>query len=177
MIRKFFLFSLMLLSFSTLNADLVSNKTRFKAVFSIDENGKQTYINKNDLEGSFTFVWFFDLSCHYCKESLPKVKDVVEWVDEHYRDDIKIMFTSVRPQDFSKLREYLGQVGLEDRVISYVETWEDLEYMNVNSTPTLIILDPYMNIVDKIENGTNPTTYKRHIRYILTKYQEAQRQK
>lgn len=174
MIRKFFIFSLMLLSFSTLNADVVSNKTGFKAVFGVDNNGKQTYINNKDLEGSFTFIWFFDLKCHFCKESLPKVKDVTEWVDEHYRDDIKVMFTSVRPQKFNDLKEYLGQVGLEDKVISYVETWEDLEYMNVNSTPTLIILDPYMNIVDKIENGTNPTTYKRHIRYILTKWQEAQ---
>lgn len=173
MFKKIFLYSLLAtLSFTSLNADVVSNKTNFRAVFSVDENGKQTYVNKKDLEGSFTFIWYFDLKCHYCKESLPKVKDVVEWIDKNYKEDIKIMFTSVRPQEFSQLKEYLGQVGLDDRVITYVETWEDLEYMNVNSTPTLIVLDPYMNIVDKIENGTNPTTYKRHIRYILTKWEE-----
>ena len=170
--KMLFIVFMTIFSFNSLNADLVSNKVNFSAVYGFDDEGKKVYITNKDLEGYFTFIWYFDVKCYYCKESLPKVKDVVEWIDKNYRDEIKIMFTSVKPQEFNELREYLGQVGLEDRVISYVETWEDLEYMNVASTPTLIVLDPYMNIVDKIENGTNPTNYKRHIRYILTKWEE-----
>ena len=44
------------------------------------------------------------------------------------------------------------------------------EYLNVDRTPTMIIMDPYGNIVDKIAGKVPAIVYIKHLDLILGRY-------
>jgi cytochrome oxidase Cu insertion factor (SCO1/SenC/PrrC family) len=135
------------------------------------ENGR---ITSQDMEGKFTFLWFYDTNCPHCISSMSAMNEVVNHVTDNYSDDINIVFVSVAPRDFQSLYHYLDQYGFAESVISAkVGDYKMNEYMNVEATPTFIMVDPYLSIVDKIEGIVLPGIYTRHIDQIMKKFYES----
>lgn len=160
------IFSIMFIM-TTLNANnVVANK---KDIYFV---GKDTIYNKDNLKGSFTFIWFFDVNCPHCRNSMEELKKVIYHISDEYSDEMNQLFISVTQQNFSMLEDYFNHYDMEDLNIGYVDDFDMNKYMNVTSTPTLIVLDPYLNIVDKIEGETNAKIYNRHIDYIMNKYKK-----
>lgn len=134
------------------------------------ENGR---INSEDMKGKFTFLWFYDTNCPHCISSMVPMKEVLEHISNNYQDDMNVVFVSVVPRDFESLTQYLEDTGIGETVISArVADNKMNSYMNVEATPTLIIVDPYLSIVDKIEGIVLPGIYTRHLDQIMKKFYE-----
>jgi len=166
---KFLLIAL--LSFTYLNADstdVVSNKVNISL-----EADDGSIITSNDLKGRFTLLWFYDMHCPFCINSMGELKKSINYIENQYDDQFNIIFVSVNPRNFDNLEMFLDSYNLYNEVVStrIIKKYM-INYMNVNSTPTLIILDPYLTIVDKIENQVNSNIYKRHIDYIMKKFNQ-----
>jgi len=81
---------------------------------------------------------------------------------------------SVIPRNFSVLNNYLEKHGLLNEVTSgRIGNQYMNKYMNVEATPTMILLDPSVSIVDKIEDATIAPLYARHINFIMQKYYDS----
>lgn len=150
-----------------LSADVVSNKRKF--MFKVQG---QT-VSAEQLRGHFTLLWFFDTHCPHCKTSLPALKEVLTYVNKKYYEELNVILMSVAPLKDEHREIYFSNIENEGILKGYVADFDMNTYMNVKSTPTMILLDPYLNIVDKIENAVNPVLYKRHIDLIMLRYKKA----
>jgi protein-disulfide isomerase len=145
--------------------NVVSNKLGIKL------QSEKGIITSEDLKGKFSFIWYYDVNCPHCQNSMKPIKEVIDYITNNYADDFNIIFASVVPRDFNSLNNFLEDNNvLYDVISTRVPTADQNDYMNVEATPTLIIIDPYMTIVDKIEGVVVPGIYTRHLDYIVDKF-------
>jgi thiol-disulfide isomerase/thioredoxin len=82
-------------------------------------------------ESHKTVVLYLSTTCHFCKESTPFYKQLL---DAKFKDDFKLV--AIFPQDAEQANEYLQAHGLKvDQVIS-----RSLTPIGISGTPTLLLV-------------------------------------
>jgi thiol-disulfide isomerase/thioredoxin len=83
-------------------------------------------------ESEKTVVLYLSTTCHFCQESTPFYKQLLE---AKFKDDFKLV--AVFPQDVEEASQYLDAHGLKaDQVIS-----RSLSPVGISATPTLLLVD------------------------------------
>ncbi len=107
--------------------------------------------DKIDLEnhrGKVILLYFFQLSCKYCKETDPQLADI----DDDYSGDklLIITITIDASDDYDKLDEWRKKHNSKWDIVKDNNSQSISERYDVSSTPTAIILDKKGNQADKI---------------------------
>lgn len=117
-----------------------------KAENLVMDSYKGIFVSLYDIEKEFTVVYFWEPDCGHCKEATPKLKAFYEQSKPYGLEIFAVCTTS----DKAKWSKYI-----EDNKITWINGWDpkrathfDIFY-NVQSTPTVYILDKYKKIIAK----------------------------
>ncbi len=107
---------------------------------------KGIFVSLYDIEKEFTILYFWEPDCGHCKEATPKLKAYYEKA----RNQGVEVFAVCTTADKSKWTKYI-----QDNNLTWINGWDpernshyDL-YYNVQSTPTIYILDRNKKIIAK----------------------------
>lgn len=84
-------------------------------------------------ENKKTLVLYISTTCHFCDESSPFYKRLVE----KYADDKSVRFVAVLPQPVDQAKEHLKGLGVNINEVYNVK----LTSIGVTATPTLLLVD------------------------------------
>jgi thiol-disulfide isomerase/thioredoxin len=117
-----------------------------KAQNMVMDSFKGIFVSLYDVEKEFTILYFWEPDCGHCKEATPKLKAFYEKPRDYSLEVFAVCTTS----DKAKWTKYI-----EDNKITWINGWDpkrsshfDMSY-NVNSTPTVYILDKNKKIIAK----------------------------
>jgi thiol-disulfide isomerase/thioredoxin len=136
-----------------------------KAENIVMDSFKGTFVSLYDVEKEFTILYFWEPDCGHCKEATPKLKAYYEKSKDYSLEVFAVCTTS----DKAKWTKYI-----EDNKLTWINGWDpkrsshfDL-YYNVQSTPTVYILDKNKKIIAKKlaveEIGSFIDNYRKYIK-------------
>jgi thiol-disulfide isomerase/thioredoxin len=107
---------------------------------------KGIFVSLYDVEKDFTILYFWEPDCGHCKESTPKLKAYYEKLKDYSME----VFAVCTTKDKEKWAKYI-----EDNKLMWINGWDPERsshfdyYYNVQSTPTVYILDKNKKIIAK----------------------------
>jgi hypothetical protein len=107
---------------------------------------KGIFVSLYDVEKDFTILYFWEPDCGHCKESTPKLK---AFYDKPHNYSLEV-FAVCTTGEKAKWTKYI-----EDNRITWINGWDPQRtshfdyYYNVQSTPTVYILDRNKKIIAK----------------------------
>ena len=150
-----------------LNAqNLVSNRTNF---YFINEDGKEVQW-QNEFKGKWNIFWFFDDYCPFSVKAAPEFHLFLDYINYYYPDYINVVFVEALNRKWDSINYFRDKLGFQDYNFYLSPDMATNEYLNVDRTPTMIIMDPYGNIVDKVAGKVPAIVYARHLDLILGRY-------
>jgi thiol-disulfide isomerase/thioredoxin len=130
----------------------------------IMDSYKGIFVSLYDIEKEFTILYFWEPDCGHCKESTPKLKAFYE---NAKNEDIEI-FAVCTTADKAKWTKYI-----EDNKLRWINGWDptrsshfDISY-NIQSTPTVYILDRNKKIIAKKLSVENIPSFIENYRKIV----------
>jgi len=117
-----------------------------KAANIVMDSFKGIFVSLYDVEKEFTILYFWEPDCGHCKEATPKLKVYYDKPKDYTMEVFAVCTTS----DKAKWTKYI-----EDNKLTWINGWDPLRsshfdyYYNVQSTPTVYILDKNKKIIAK----------------------------
>jgi thiol-disulfide isomerase/thioredoxin len=117
-----------------------------KAQNMVMDSYKGIFVSLYDVEKDFTILYFWEPDCGHCKEATPKLKTFYDKPKDYSMEVFAVCTTS----DKTKWTKYI-----EDNKITWINGWDPKRssrfdfFYNVNSTPTVYILDKNKKIIAK----------------------------
>ncbi len=117
-----------------------------KAENMIMDSYKGIFVSLYDIEKEFTILYFWEPDCGHCKESTPKLKAYYDKPKDYSLEVFAVCTTT----DKAKWTKYI-----EDNKLTWINGWDPQRsshfdyYYNVQSTPTIYILDKNKKIIAK----------------------------
>jgi thiol-disulfide isomerase/thioredoxin len=117
-----------------------------KAENIVMDSYKGIFVSLYDVEKDFTILYFWEPNCGHCKEATPKLK---AYYDKN-KDYSMEVFAVCTTADKAKWTKYI-----EDNKLTWINGWDPERsshfdfYYNVQSTPTVYILDKNKKIIAK----------------------------
>jgi thiol-disulfide isomerase/thioredoxin len=117
-----------------------------KAENIVMDSFKGLFVSLYDVEKEFTILYFWEPDCGHCKEATPKLKAYYDKPKNYSLEVFAICTTS----DKTKWTKYI-----EDNKLTWINGWDPQRsshfdfYYNVQSTPTVYILDKNKKIIAK----------------------------
>ena len=117
-----------------------------KAENIVMDSFKGIFVSLYDVEKEFTILYFWEPDCGHCKEATPKLKAYYDKPKDYSMEVFAVCTTS----DKAKWTKYI-----EDNKLTWINGWDPQRsshfdfYYNVQSTPTLYILDKNKKIIAK----------------------------
>jgi thiol-disulfide isomerase/thioredoxin len=117
-----------------------------KAENLIMDSYKGIFVSLYDVDKEFTILYFWEPDCGHCKEATPKLK---AYYDQAKNESVEV-FAVCTTADKAKWTKYI-----EDNKITWINGWDPERsshfdfYYNVQSTPTIYILDKNKKIIAK----------------------------
>jgi thiol-disulfide isomerase/thioredoxin len=117
-----------------------------KAQNIVMDSYKGIFVSLDDVEKDFTILYFWEPDCGHCKEATPKLKAFYDKPKDYSMEVFAVCTTS----DKAKWTKYI-----EDNKITWINGWDPKRssrfdfFYNVNSTPTVYILDKNKKIIAK----------------------------
>jgi thiol-disulfide isomerase/thioredoxin len=117
-----------------------------KAQNIVMDSYKGIFVSLYDVEKDFTILYFWEPDCGHCKEATPKLKAFYDKPRDYSMEVFAVCTTS----DKAKWTKYI-----EDNKITWINGWDPKRssrfdvFYNVNSTPTVYILDKNKKIIAK----------------------------
>jgi thiol-disulfide isomerase/thioredoxin len=117
-----------------------------KAQNMVMDSYKGIFVSLYDVEKDFTILYFWEPDCGHCKEATPKLKTFYDKPRDYSMEVFAVCTTS----DKTKWTKYI-----EDNKITWINGWDPKRssrfdyFFNVNSTPTVYILDKNKKIIAK----------------------------
>jgi thiol-disulfide isomerase/thioredoxin len=107
---------------------------------------KGVFVALDDVEKDFTILYFWEPDCGHCQEATPKLKIYYDKPKDYSVEVFAVCTTS----DKAKWTKYI-----EDNKLTWINGWDPQRsshfdyYYNVQSTPTVYILDKKKKIIAK----------------------------
>ena len=104
------------------------------------------FVSLYDIQKDFTILYFWEPDCGHCKEATPKLK---AYYDTAKNNGVEV-FAVCTQSDRQKWTKYI-----EDNKLTWINGWDPTRashydiYYNVQSTPTIFILDRNKKIIAK----------------------------
>jgi thiol-disulfide isomerase/thioredoxin len=117
-----------------------------KAENIVMDSYKGIFVSLFDIEKEFTILYFWEPDCGHCKEATPKLKAYYDKPKDYSMEVFAVCTTS----DKTKWTKYI-----EDNKLAWINGWDPQRsshfdfYYNVQSTPTIYILDKNKKIIAK----------------------------
>jgi|ERR1035437_474126 thiol-disulfide isomerase/thioredoxin len=117
-----------------------------KAENMVMDSYKGIFVSLYDVEKDFTVLYFWEPDCGHCKEATPKLKAYYDKPRDYSLEVFAVCTTS----DKAKWTKYI-----EDNKLIWINGWDPKRsshfdyYYNVQSTPTVYILDKNKKIIAK----------------------------
>ncbi len=117
-----------------------------KAENLVMDSYKGIFVSLYDIEKDFTILYFWEPDCGHCKESTPKLKEYYAKPKDYSMEVFAICTT----KDKEKWTRYI-----EENKLTWINGWDPERsshfdyYYNVQSTPTIYILDKNKKIIAK----------------------------
>lgn len=117
-----------------------------KAQNIVMDSFKGIFVSLYDVEKEFTVLYFWEPDCGHCKEATPKLKAFYDKPRDYSLEVFAVCTTS----DKAKWTKYI-----EDNKLTWINGWDPQRgshfdyYYNVQSTPTVYILDKDKKIIAK----------------------------
>ena len=117
-----------------------------KAENLVMDSYKEIFVSLYDINKEFTILYFWEPDCGHCKEATPKLKAYYDKPKDYGVEVFAVCTTS----DRAKWTKYI-----EDNKITWINGWDPTRsshfdyYFNVQSTPTIYILDKDKKIIAK----------------------------
>jgi thiol-disulfide isomerase/thioredoxin len=117
-----------------------------KAQNIVMDSFKGIFVSLYDVEKEFTILYFWEPDCGHCKEATPKLKAYYDKPKDYSLEVFAVCTTS----DKAKWTKYI-----EDNKLTWINGWDPQRsshfdyYYNVQSTPTVYILDKNKKIIAK----------------------------
>lgn len=117
-----------------------------KAENMVMDSYKGIFVSLYDIEKEFTILYFWEPDCGHCKESTPKLKAYYDKPKDYSLEVFAVCTTT----DKAKWTKYI-----EDNKLTWINGWDPQRsshfdyYYNVQSTPTIYILDKNKKIIAK----------------------------
>ena len=117
-----------------------------KAQNLVMDSFKGIFISLYDVEKEFTILYFWEPDCGHCKEATPKLKAFYDKPKDYSLEVFAVCTTT----DKAKWTRYI-----EDNKLPWINGWDPQRsshfdfYYNVQSTPTIYILDKNKKIIAK----------------------------
>jgi len=117
-----------------------------KAQNMVMDSYKGIFVSLDDVDKDFTILYFWEPDCGHCKEATPKLKAFYD----KQRDYSLEVFAVCTTSDKAKWTKYI-----EDNKLTWINGWDPKRtsrfdyYYNVQSTPTVYILDKNKKIIAK----------------------------
>jgi thiol-disulfide isomerase/thioredoxin len=117
-----------------------------KAENIVMDSFKGLFVSLYDVEKDFTILYFWEPDCGHCKEATPKLKAYYDKPKDYSMEVFAVCTTS----DKVKWTKYI-----EDNKLTWINGWDPQRsshydfYYNVQSTPTVYVLDKNKKIIAK----------------------------
>ena len=117
-----------------------------KAENMVMDSYKGVFVSLYDVEKDFTVLYFWEPNCGHCQEATPKLKVYYDKPKDYSLEVFAVCTTS----DKAKWTKYI-----EDNKLTWINGWDPKRsshfdyYYNVQSTPTVYILDKSKKIIAK----------------------------
>lgn len=117
-----------------------------KAENIVMDSYKGIFVSLYDVEKEFTILYFWEPDCGHCKEATPKLKKYYE-TPKNYTVEVFAVCTTSEKEKWTKY--------IEDNKLTWINGWDPQRashfdyYYNVQSTPTVYILDQNKKIIAK----------------------------
>ena len=117
-----------------------------KAENMVMDSYKGIFVSLYDVEKEFTILYFWEPDCGHCKESTPKLKAYYDKPKDYSLEVFAVCTTT----DKAKWAKYI-----EENKLTWINGWDPQRsshfdyYYNVQSTPTIYILDKNKKIIAK----------------------------
>jgi thiol-disulfide isomerase/thioredoxin len=117
-----------------------------KAENLVMDSYKEIFVSLYDVEKEFTILYFWEPDCGHCKESTPKLKAYYDKPKDYTVEVFSVCTTT----DKAKWSKYI-----EENKLTWINGWDPKRgsrfdyYYNVQSTPTVYILDKNKKIIAK----------------------------
>ena len=117
-----------------------------KAENMVMDSYKGIFVSLYDVEKDFTILYFWEPDCGHCKEATPKLKAYYDKPKDYSLEVFAVCTTS----DKAKWKKYI-----EDNKLTWINGWDPKRsshfdyYYNIQSTPTIYILDKKKKIIAK----------------------------
>jgi len=117
-----------------------------KAENMVMDSYKGIFVSLYDVEKDFTVLYFWEPNCGHCQEATPKLKAYYDKPKDYSLEVFAVCTTS----DKEKWTKYI-----EDNKLTWINGWDPKRishfdfYYNVQSTPTIYILDKNKKIIAK----------------------------
>lgn len=122
------------------------NLIGMKAENLVMDSYKGIFVSLYDIEKEFTILYFWEPDCGHCKEATPKLK---AWYDKAKNEGVEV-FAICTTGDKAAWTKYI-----EEQQLTWINGWDPdrsthFDYFyNVQSTPTIYILDRNKKIIAK----------------------------
>ena len=117
-----------------------------KAENMVMDSYKGIFVSLYDVEKDFTVLYFWEPNCGHCQEATPKLKAYYDKPKDYSLEVFAVCTTA----DKEKWTKYI-----EDNKITWINGWDPKRishfdfYYNVQSTPTIYVLDKNKKIIAK----------------------------
>ena len=117
-----------------------------KAENMVMDSYKGIFVSLYDVEKDFTVLYFWEPNCGHCQEATPKLKAYYDKPKDYSLEVFAVCTTA----DKEKWTKYI-----EDNKITWINGWDPKRishfdfYYNVQSTPTIYVLDKDKKIIAK----------------------------
>ena len=117
-----------------------------KAENMVMDSYKGIFVSLYDVEKDFTVLYFWEPNCGHCQEATPKLKAYYDKPKDYSLEVFAVCTTA----DKEKWTKYI-----EDNKLTWINGWDPKRishfdfYYNVQSTPTIYILDKNKKIIAK----------------------------
>jgi thiol-disulfide isomerase/thioredoxin len=117
-----------------------------KAENMVMDSYKGIFVSLYDVEKDFTVLYFWEPNCGHCQEATPKLKAYYDKPKDYSLEVFAVCTTS----DKEKWTKYI-----EDNKLAWINGWDPKRishfdyYYNVQSTPTIYVLDKNKKIIAK----------------------------
>jgi thiol-disulfide isomerase/thioredoxin len=107
----------------------------------------EEYARLHEIKAKYTLVYFWEPHCGHCKKTTPKVADLYH---EYSRDEFEV-FAVYTQTDKKEWTDYVFDKGYDE----WINVWDRYNltnfrfFYNINSTPSLYLLDENKKIVAK----------------------------
>lgn len=122
------------------------NLIGMKAENLVMDSYKETYVALYDIEKKFTILYFWEPNCGHCQEATPKLK---KYYDKAKNEGVEV-FAICTTKDKEAWSKYIREHDL-----NWINGWDPERlshfdyFYNVQSTPTIYILDRNKKIIAK----------------------------